>query len=120
MAISGGQWLAELAATLNRERRATVRYKYQAEDGPLQARDEQGREVPAQILDISTQGIGLLLAFRPEKGALLWLEMPLRQSDKTFGLWVRVNQADPHQAERWRVGCTWLRKLTDADLLALL
>jgi hypothetical protein len=71
---------------------------------------------PATVQDVSTGGIGLLLARRFEPGTVLTLD--LQETDGTIArtLSARVNHVKPEGLGHWLHGCSFRETLSQEEL----
>lgn len=100
------------------EKRAGVRFA--PTSSPNLVKDWDGGVWSAEVLNLSADGIGLLVNRRFDRGDLLSLDLPSKNelgSQRLTGLVVNV---DAHDEGHWRVGCKFARRLTPTELLALL
>jgi hypothetical protein len=75
----------------------------------------------AQITDISTIGIGLQFRSRVKLGTILVITLPGAASQAmSRPLPVRVLRVTKQDDQTWHLGCTFIRKLKEEDLVALL
>ncbi len=103
------------------ERRQAARYTLNPDVAGSQAvQDESGKVGTAEVLNISALGVGLLLDHWVSRGELLKLELPSKDGSGTRKLLAQAAVVDRVDQGHWRVGCTFLRPLSDFDLLALL
>jgi hypothetical protein len=109
--------LAELAGG---NRRGTRRLAYDGKNGPRNVRDEQGQLLAAEVCDISQRGIGLVLERRVEPASMLNIELPSKNELGVLKMVARVANVRSQPPGGWYVGCLFLRKLDDVELLALL
>jgi hypothetical protein len=74
---------------------------------------------PASVCDLSTVGVGLLVARAFEPGKLLKLEV--QTDDLAYTLLTRVVHATQLRKDNlWLVGCAFVRPLEEAELANLL
>jgi hypothetical protein len=107
------------------DRRASVRYPC-SEDGfgldnscrPIGTECKEAWA--ASIRDLSTGGIGLVVNRRFEPGALLVVELQDTEQTTTRTLLVRVVRAMKEDKTAWLLGCEFIYKMTEAELLALM
>lgn len=74
---------------------------------------------PAQVRDLSTANIGLLIKRRFEPGTLLAVELQSVTQDYSRTLVARVIQAKSQGGGDWIIGCILASKLDDDELEAL-
>lgn len=98
------------------ERRTQARHVCDIE-APYRLGDSFGT---ARLRDLSAGGVGLLLPRHVVPGGLLTVEL----RDRTHNSWrlklLRVVHAAPQGPGCWKVGSAFTRRLTDAELAALL
>jgi hypothetical protein len=101
------------------DRRAAVRYHCERDItcGPIPEGDEGWS---AQIQDISTTGIGLLVDRYIEPETYLAVEMPAEDPIMSYTFLVRVVRARAKGEEQWLLGCVFARELSDEELAELL
>ena len=73
----------------------------------------------ALILDLSTGGIGLILAVPLEEGQQLAIQLPLVREDTSETHRARVVHVRRHEEWGWVHGCCFDRPLSEEELLAL-
>jgi serine/threonine protein kinase len=103
-----------------RERRRQVR-RHSGQEGrcvPLAAARED--EWTAQLLDVSTRGVGLLVNRRFEIGAVLVVRLPPRDRDGPHCLVVRVVRNQSRPGRKWLLGCLLPQPLSEEDVQSLL
>lgn len=74
----------------------------------------------AKVLDVSRQGIGLLLPVALELGQELIVELPSRDPFKLMARVARVMRIDADETGQWFLGCRFVQPLTEDDLISLL
>jgi hypothetical protein len=74
---------------------------------------------PAETLDLSETGVGLLVCRRFEPGTLLGLTLRSRAGDEVCLPLLQVRSVLAVQ-HHWRLGCNWAKPLDHADLVELL
>ncbi len=74
---------------------------------------------PAQVRDLSSGGIGLLIKRRFEPGTLLAVELQSLSQDFSRTLVARVIHAKSQGGGDWVIGCILASKLDDDELEAL-
>jgi hypothetical protein len=102
------------------ERRAWVRYSSSQE--PLWRffgmRTEEAW--PAKVHDISVTGIGLLIERPLKPRTMLTVNLRGRTHNLSQPMLVRVNHVTGQPDGKWLVGCSFINRLSDDDLQALL
>lgn len=81
---------------------------------------EEKRALRAWVRDISSQGIGLLLARKLEPGTPLIVQIDGKADGALSGLEARVVHATAQAAGEWLVGCALVRGLSAEELQDLL
>jgi hypothetical protein len=119
MSIQSRLAAARLSESAGGNRRGTRRLDYEGA-APRAIRDEQGLSLSGQVQDISRNGIGLVVDRRPERDSLLTVELPSKDELGFLKVVARVSNVRSHLGDRWYVGCLFLRKLNDTELLSLL
>jgi hypothetical protein len=74
----------------------------------------------AQITDISTTGIGLQFRSRVKLGTVLVITLRNASHALSRPLPVRVLRVTQLDEQTWQLGCAFIRKLKEEDLLAVL
>jgi hypothetical protein len=74
----------------------------------------------AQITDISATGIGLLLNSSIKPGTVLVITLQGANQKLSRPIPVRVMHATRQDEKTWRLGCSFIRKVSEDDLHALL
>lgn len=113
------------AAPRGADRRASVRYPC-SEDGfsldnscrPIGT--ERKEAWAAVVRDMSTGGIGLHVNRRFEPTTLLVVELQDVDQSTTRTLLVRVMRVQKEDRTGWILGCEFIHKMTEAELLALM
>jgi hypothetical protein len=82
--------------------------------------DEPEPAWPAQVLNISPSGIGLLVDRPVENGALLSLQLQGAGGQMTHTILACVVHVTAQAAGHWALGCNFIRELSEKELLALL
>lgn len=75
---------------------------------------------PLVVRDVSTGGIGVLLARRFEPGTELWIDLEFGPSAPPEALAVRVVRVQPERAGHWIHGCTFESAMSAEQMKALL
>lgn len=106
------------APRMDGERRAVVRYLCDREVFyfPLWS----GERLWARVRDISVYGIGLLLSAPMEIGTDLAIDMRTMNPRLPLALVARVVDVTMQEEGCWIVGCRFLTRPTEEDLLSLL
>jgi hypothetical protein len=87
---------------------------------PLAARGNDAIAWRANVLDLSMDGIGLLLERRFEPRTGLAIELPEPDSDSTYTALARVAHVKAQPGKGWLLECTFVTPLTDDRLSTLL
>jgi PilZ domain-containing protein len=102
------------------ERRALVRRRFEWEvDCQLQS-DGNPERRPAQVRDISADGLGLVLECPFEPGAILDVELTSRDGSLSYTVVARVTHTHQLSDGSWLAGCGFVGKLNDEELRDLL
>jgi len=111
---------AVAAASRELDRRGWVRFacELRGDCQPI-TQLEAGNRWPAQVLDISSGGVGLLLSRRFEPGALLALELGTNETETACLPLARVCRVR-REGGYWLLGCAWADELPSEDLKALI
>lgn len=116
--------MSELTAPRGADRRAAVRYPC-SEDGfgldnscrPIGT--ERTEAWAACVRDLSTGGMGLILNRRFEPGTLLVVDLQDAEQAAHRTLLVRVARVHK-EGQIWLLGCEFIHKMTEQELLALM
>jgi hypothetical protein len=87
---------------------------------PLAARQDKDLHWPATLVDVSSQGVGLVLSRRFERGVSLAIEVPQHAEQPADTLLARVVCVELLPDGRWRHGCQLMSPLGSEELTALL
>jgi hypothetical protein len=100
------------------DRRASVRYLCDREVfySPLCTSERRW----ARIRNVSVNGIGLLVGAPIERGADLAIDMSTADPSMLLTLVARVVHATKQEEGNWHIGCRFLSRPSEADLLTLL
>ena len=102
-----------------REHRASVRYRCPpASTGRIYLAEDL-EFLRAHLLNISTTGIGLLLAKPLAVGLELTVQLASPHSKKSYRLPARVVHSTRHADDEWLVGCQFDKALADTDVADL-
>lgn len=103
------------------ERRGAFRYPcdLEAVSQPVTLRKDDCPWL-GRIRDISTGGIGLLLATRYEPGTFVSVEIQNRSRTLTRTLAARVVHATPLRFGGWQIGCAFQQKISEEEIRELL
>jgi hypothetical protein len=74
---------------------------------------------PAQLRDISANGVALLVAQPVEAGTILSLELQRTAAPASLTLLACVVRVEGTPGGEWLLGCTFIRELSDKELRAL-
>jgi hypothetical protein len=74
----------------------------------------------AQITDISATGIGLTFTSRIKPGTVLVITLQSANHKLSRPIPIRVMHATPQDDKTWRLGCAFVRKVSEEDLHTLL
>src|SRR5262245_43968556 len=111
---------AELNGRLPAERRVRVRHPVSPETaGRFGAFRRQGA-VSAQVVNVSTDGLGLLLGYGLPPGTSLVIEFRVPGEADAPALLARVAHATAQGDGTWLIGCAFDLPLTDDELRVLL
>jgi serine/threonine protein kinase len=101
------------------ERRATIRYPSKQEGACQAVGSEKELQWSAKLLDVSADGIGLVVNRRFEPRTVLLMDLPQKCGDHGRRFLVRVVRAEQLSARAWLIGCVFARRLNDEDREAL-
>jgi serine/threonine protein kinase len=102
------------------ERRAAIRYPCRLPSLCLPTRDKGQKSWEAEVTNISTQGLGIVLGRRFERGTVLELAWSQIHQDVAGSLMARVARTQAHDPGSWFLGCELAHLLGDDDIRALL
>ena len=105
------------------ERRSRVRYTASLEASCRRTGDVDGQNWPGRVVNISSGGIGLLLAHRLQADTLLDVEFQGATGAALLVLRVRVVHCTPFMDDgtpSWLHGCAFAKDLADEELWPLL
>jgi hypothetical protein len=112
--------LEQVRRTSDYDRRTDARYRTGQNTKNIEVRLEAGETCSVRILDISAGGLALEADRRLEVTSLLSIEVPTKDEFGTTRLVVRVASVAPQAGGTWKIGCTFARKLSPSELLAIL
>jgi hypothetical protein len=75
---------------------------------------------PAELQNVSALGCRLITSCSFGRGAILEVRPQNRAWDLNHKLLVRVKNATLQSGGNWQLGCTFVRELSDEELMALL
>jgi hypothetical protein len=101
------------------EHRAFVRYKCSEEGSCHSIQPGANDQWPATIRDVSQGGLSLVVQHAFEKGEILTVQLQLPVEGFPRRLFVRVKHVNAHPELGWVIGCSFLNRLTDYELQAL-
>ena len=102
------------------DRRATIRFT-SGKECPCQAlSSEKDMRWPAEVKDVSADGIGLLMNRRFEPRTVLTLEIPARGQVAAHRLLVRVVRVQAMPKRRWLVGCIFAMRLGEEEVRTMI
>jgi hypothetical protein len=107
-------------ATTPFNRRATVRYEFDAESVTQRIRDDQGTSCPVRLQNLSAGGLSFLADRRIELHTLLSVELLSKDEFGTRRLVMRVRSVEALSPSSWKIGCEFGRPLNSLEMLALL
>jgi serine/threonine protein kinase len=102
------------------DRRATVRYPSSSQGVCVPLGGGEAVRWSAQVPDISSGGISLLVSRRFEPGTILTLEFSGRKSNRPDRLLVHVVRVTNQGKKKWRLGCRFGTGLGEDEVEALL
>jgi hypothetical protein len=107
------------------DRRASVRYPCDPDSfstdnscRPITAPKKEAWS--ASVRDLSTDGIGLVVSRRFELGTLLTVDLEDADHTAHSNLLVRVVRIFQQDKDAWLLGCSFIHKLSESDLLSLM
>jgi serine/threonine protein kinase len=111
---------ADIAAPSGIEQRACLRYESNAAGRCAAVGGRGDQEWAAQVKDISSTGIGLLVNRRFEPNATLFVEVEGAKGKSAQSVMVRVIRAQDIGGGRWLLGCMFGRKMDEDEVKELL
>jgi hypothetical protein len=102
------------------DQRAWVRFPGQVRAAYQRVNPPEAEGRPAQVLDISASGIGLLADDPVEVGTLLNVDLRGPEGEVVLTILACVVRSAAHDGKEWALGCNFIRELTDRELGALL
>lgn len=111
--------------TPDRNRRSSVRYSLRVGscvtiDSDLHGREDSRERWPLVVRDVSTDGIGVLLARRFEPGTDFRIDLPVNCANGAKTITARVVRVESERAGHWIHGCAFARPLNGEQVKALL
>jgi hypothetical protein len=111
--------------TAKAERRASVRYpcdpdSFSPDNSCRPITTSQKDSWLATVRNLSTGGIGLVVARRFELGTLLQVDLEDANHTARSSFLVRVVHIAAGEGKAWLLGCAFTSKLTESDLLSLM
>ena len=103
-----------------RERRATVRQRFDWDVACELTSYGVGERWTAQVLDISAEGLGLGLDRVFESGTVLEVELASRDGTLAYTVVARVSHSRPFGEGRWLAGCSFVGRVSDEELRDIL
>ncbi|MGE3805210.1 MAG: PilZ domain-containing protein [Gemmataceae bacterium] len=97
------------------ERRASVRYYPKDVQGQV-APKKGGRPYKAMVHDLSTTGIAMVLHHSFDRDTLLSVELQSADQSFSFSLLAEVVHCTPTDNHNWRIGCRFVRELTEEEV----
>jgi serine/threonine protein kinase len=101
------------------DRRATVRYPSNKACPCRALSTEQNATWPAELKDVSADGVGLIMKRRFEPRTVLLLEFPGSENASIRQLLIRVVRVQAASGRRWLLGCVFARRLGEEELKTL-
>jgi hypothetical protein len=100
------------------DRRTAIRYLCNLETTCQPIAGAAAQSWPARAVDISGNGIALVLDRRFERGAILSIRLESEDRDTTRNLLLRVVYAKAESEGAWRLGCAFASELGQEELRA--
>jgi hypothetical protein len=111
---------AQRLKALPPDQRAWVRFPGQVRAVYQRVNHPESDDRPAQVLDISANGIGLLAADPLEVGTLLSVVLRGPDGKGVLTMLACVVRSAARNESEWALGCNFIRELTDQELRGLL
>jgi len=102
--------------TAQSDQRSWVRFPCKARATYQRARLRDQAPVPAQLIDISANGIGLQVAEAIEIGSLLHIQLVSLSGGTNLPMLVSVVRVGSAPDGHWLLGCNFLRELSNREL----
>lgn len=102
------------------DRRALVRYPCIQETSCHFIVSSRYESQWARVHDVSTGGVGLAMERQIEPETLLLVELRTERGRYARGVLARVVHATPQADGTWFIGCSFVHRLSDTELEALL
>jgi hypothetical protein len=103
-----------------RERRVWLRFPSRRIASCQSADNDDESSWSVHVHDISRKGFNLLSSHKFEKGTILKIGNPDGASDEASLILARVVQVNLAPEEKWTMSCTFLKELSEENLLAWL
>ncbi len=102
------------------DQRTWVRFPCEARATFQMVRAEEPRPEPAQVLNISPNGVGLLVGRAIDVGTLLSVDLRGTGDQAPLTIMASVARLTARDNDEWALGCNFIRELSDRELQALL
>jgi hypothetical protein len=111
---------ASRTPALPEDQRAWVRFACDVKASFQFVKDAERKTWTAQVVNMSANGLGLVVDESVELGKLLNLELRPDQGDYVLSILACVVRLTPQADGRFTLGCNLIRELTDTEVKALL
>jgi hypothetical protein len=111
---------ARNAAAAPSDQRKWVRYACSTRASFEVVSDPASTQHTAEVINLSANGVGLLVAVQIDPGALLNVTLLAASSSASRTMLCCVVHVTSHNAGQWALGCNFIRQLSEEDLQALL
>jgi hypothetical protein len=101
------------------DQRTWIRFPCETRAAYRLARDADAEARPAQVVDISASGVGLLVPECSAVGVLLNLKLQGVHQPEALTILACVVRVTPHDADQWVWGCNFIRELGEHELRPL-
>lgn len=102
------------------DQRTWVRFPCDTRASYRLARAAESEACPAQVVDISASGVGLLVPQSSDVGVLLSLKLQGVQQPEALTILGCIVRVTPRGADQWVWGCNFIRELSEHELRPLL
>jgi hypothetical protein len=116
---SGGSPDAAASRRANQDRRAAIRYRSNKACPCRALSTEKDATWPAELKDVSADGVALVMKRRFEPRTVLLLEFQAWEKACARRLLIRVVRVQALSARRWLLGCVFARRLGEDEVKAL-
>jgi hypothetical protein len=102
------------------DKRTWVRFPCRTQASFFLVRDPEEKERSAQVVDVSTSGVGLRVSQPVVVGGLLSVDLHGPQGPEGVIMLASVVRVTPGPESDWTLGCNFIRELSDEELKGVL